>query len=338
MSQSRRTHDTANVRYGGMLSVGTRLTTLALVAALATAGVNFFPGSSGSALSVLIATGLAILLMVALAFQIRANRAISEQVLEPVDEINSRLRKTTITGVNNTTPLDGSAAPELKDIWGHYRDLAVAAERSHHIAEVAMDAVDSRQRTAVEAAEQAETERAAGEIDELTKLFNRKRMDTDLEHAVTAIARGYADSFAFVMADVDHFKKYNDEFGHQRGDEILRQMGQILKESIRSADTAYRYGGEEFAVILRQVDPAALSIVVERLRANVEKGFAATGSSVTASFGVALSPVCGNEVEVIIKAADTALYQSKENGRNRATLADSRPSAATGSPIKAQTD
>ena len=160
-----------------------------------------------------------------------------------------------------------------------------------------------------------------GETDSLTKLFNRRRLDVDLAHDAATLQTSSGNPFAFVMADVDHFKEFNDSQGHPKGDEVLRELAQVLKDSIRGQDTAYRYGGEEFSLILRQIDPLATSAVVERIRHNVEVRFQALGLSVTASFGVALAPHCGSNPVAIIAAADHALYRSKNGGRNRITLA-----------------
>jgi diguanylate cyclase (GGDEF)-like protein len=151
--------------------------------------------------------------------------------------------------------------------------------------------------------------------DELTGLLNRRYMDERLMEEVKRSNRhGYPTSF--VMLDVDHFKSYNDAFGHPAGDEALRLVGQVFHETLRGADVAARYGGEEFAVLLPQTTSDEAAVIAERLRANVEaKNF--PHRPVTVSIGVAscTSELC--TMKSLIQAADRSLYEAKHGGRNR---------------------
>jgi two-component system cell cycle response regulator len=119
------------------------------------------------------------------------------------------------------------------------------------------------------------------------------------------------------MLDVDHFKKLNDQYGHQTGDEVLKAVAATLAHSCRDFDTPARYGGEEFAVILPVCSAAESLIAAERLR----KGINQTDLPVpaTASAGVATYPTHAGDPEALIRAADEALYESKRGGRNRVT-------------------
>ncbi len=171
------------------------------------------------------------------------------------------------------------------------------------------------------AIDRAILEERAGELhqlsvtDELTGLLNRRYMDERLMEEVKRSNRhGYPTSF--VMLDVDHFKSYNDEFGHPAGDEALRLVGQVFHETLRGADVAARYGGEEFAVLLPQTTSDEAAVIAERLRANVEaKVF--PHRPVTVSIGVAScsSDLC--TMKGLIQAADRSLYEAKHGGRNR---------------------
>ncbi len=154
--------------------------------------------------------------------------------------------------------------------------------------------------------------------DELTGLLNRRYMDERLMEEVKRSNRhGYPTSF--VMLDVDHFKSYNDEFGHPAGDEALRLVGQVFHETLRGADVAARYGGEEFAVLLPQTTSDEAAVIAERLRANVEaKTF--PHRPVTVSIGVAS---CSSELctmKGLVQAADRSLYEAKHGGRNRVNV------------------
>ncbi|GAA4352702.1 diguanylate cyclase [Angustibacter luteus] len=171
--------------------------------------------------------------------------------------------------------------------------------------------------TALEAARLHEDASHASEHDALTQLANRRRLDADLALECERSAR-YARPLAFVMLDLDHFKRVNDEHGHARGDQVLQAVADVLTAALRASDTAYRYGGEELAIILRESDLSAAIEVAERLRERIETVFSAPGEvAVTASFGVAeLGPRTAMP-SAIVAAADEALYEAKRGGRNQ---------------------
>jgi two-component system, cell cycle response regulator len=167
--------------------------------------------------------------------------------------------------------------------------------------------------------------------DRMTGLFSHhyfeKTLDEELERA-----RRYKSTFSLVMFDIDHFKKFNDTYGHLQGDHIIRDISRLLCKSIRQVDFPARYGGEEFAVILPAVDVKGALVVAERIRKRVET-FAfpsANGGSplhVTISVGVTeFDQESAYAPSEIIREADRALYQSKENGRNRTTVTAPRSS------------
>lgn len=133
--------------------------------------------------------------------------------------------------------------------------------------------------------------------DALTRVYNRRRFTADMEELDTTIT--------LLMVDIDYFKKVNDTEGHQKGDEILYAVAQTLEKYIRKADTVYRYGGEEFAVILPDTDSSQAKKVMEKLREKVEEE-----TGVTISIGAAQG------YHDLLKSADDALYKAKESGRN----------------------
>jgi two-component system, cell cycle response regulator len=164
--------------------------------------------------------------------------------------------------------------------------------------------------------------------DRMTGLFSHhffeKTLDEELERA-----RRYKSTFSLVMFDIDHFKKFNDTYGHLQGDRIIREIAKLLCKSIRQVDFPARYGGEEFAVILPAVDVKGALVVAERLRKKVEAfpfPSANGGASlhVTISVGVTeFDDETSYAPTEIIREADRALYRSKEHGRNKVTV--SRP-------------
>ena len=119
--------------------------------------------------------------------------------------------------------------------------------------------------------------------------------------------------------DVDHFKNFNDKFGHLVGDQILREIGRLIKENIREIDFAGRYGGEEFCVVLPVTDRYGANFAAERLRAAVEEASIKaydTTIKATISIGIATFPTDGKTVMELLDKADWALYRAKKKGRN----------------------
>lgn len=155
-------------------------------------------------------------------------------------------------------------------------------------------------------------------LDKLTGLGNRRAFDETL-HAEIARAHRSNLSFSMLMMDLDHFKAVNDTYGHQTGDAVLADLGQILRSRSRTSDRAFRYGGEEFSVLMPDTDAQGAYTFAEKLRAAVEgHEFQLVGRK-TASFGVAvLAP--DETPESLTSRADEALYRSKQEGRNRVTL------------------
>uniref|UniRef100_A0A7C4MQB8 diguanylate cyclase n=1 Tax=Desulfatirhabdium butyrativorans TaxID=340467 RepID=A0A7C4MQB8_9BACT len=168
--------------------------------------------------------------------------------------------------------------------------------------------------------------------DDLTKLYNSRHFHGQIVVEVERANR-YHHSLSLLMMDVDHFKKFNDRYGHLNGDIALAHVGSLVNLSLRAMDSAYRYGGEEFAVILPVTMGEEAKVVAERIRLKVEKSPVTLddGSSVpvTLSIGV-VDHVSGETANQLIRRADEALYISKESGRNRTTFlpAEARSAAA----------
>jgi diguanylate cyclase (GGDEF)-like protein/putative nucleotidyltransferase with HDIG domain len=156
--------------------------------------------------------------------------------------------------------------------------------------------------------------------DELTGLLNHRYFHERIDEEISRCSR-FGDIFSLLFIDLDLFKPYNDIYGHLAGDEMLKQIGLYIKNSVRSIDTAFRYGGDEFTVILPQASIADASKVAERVRRRIEMEMDSRGAPLTCSFGIASWPTDGVMREEIIQAADAALYHSKQMGRNRVCLA-----------------
>lgn len=147
--------------------------------------------------------------------------------------------------------------------------------------------------------------------DPLTGLANRRSMDIQMDKGLDAAGR-YEEEFSVIMADIDHFKRYNDEHGHQEGDKLLKKVADILSLEVRRADCVFRYGGEEFLIILPKTGPATAFEAAERLRKAVQQE-----AGITISLGIASLTLTDQRKEDLIDHADKALYRAKEGGRNR---------------------
>lgn len=158
--------------------------------------------------------------------------------------------------------------------------------------------------------------------DRLTGLFNRGHWEEMLRQEY-ARHRRYDRNAALVMFDIDHFKKINDTYGHQTGDAVIQQTADVIRNSMRDADIAGRYGGEEFVVLLPDTDSEGAASVAERLRQAIEAHEVVyEGHSIrfTVSLGIADLSQPTSGYAQLIERADSALYVSKSAGRNRVTL------------------
>lgn len=164
--------------------------------------------------------------------------------------------------------------------------------------------------------------------DVLTGLYNRRFLEESLKQALECVARehehGEYQGLALLMIDIDHFKRFNDEYGHEFGDFILREVAQELKRATRTSDVAARYGGEEFTIVMVDITVVKAAARAEELRAAIA-GLALTAAGreigpVTISIGMAICPAHGTSSEALMNVADKALYAAKSAGRNQVVV------------------
>jgi diguanylate cyclase (GGDEF)-like protein/putative nucleotidyltransferase with HDIG domain len=237
-------------------------------------------------------------------------------------------------------------APEFKGLWQVERDITEGVEiellvpmkskgnlvgilalskkeSGSHYSSDDIDLVTTLVNEAAVAIENAQLYALARErahIDELTGLYNHRYFHERIDEEISRCSR-FGDIFSLLFLDMDLFKMYNDVYGHLAGDDILRDIGQYIKGTIRGIDMAFRYGGDEFTIILPQASLDDAHTVAERIRKRIESEMDSKGVALTCSMGIASWPTEGVMREEILQAADAALYHSKQAGRNRISLA-----------------
>jgi diguanylate cyclase (GGDEF)-like protein len=152
--------------------------------------------------------------------------------------------------------------------------------------------------------------------DPLTGLFNRSQLFVTLEQEVSRTRRSDR-GFCVLMVDLDGLKAVNDSGGHMRGDQVLRGLGSVISGSIRNVDSAYRFGGDEFVVLLPETDIVGAFVVAEKIRVGAEDLELSVGSQTSVSIGLVSHPEDGLNAEELMLAADRAMYQAKSLGKNQ---------------------
>jgi len=161
--------------------------------------------------------------------------------------------------------------------------------------------------------------------DSLTSLFNRHFMEVALDRELKRAER-HGTNLAVFMLDVDHFKQFNDVYGHEAGDTVLREVADVFRRCVRSEDIVCRYGGEKFVIILPEITPEMAFERAEKIR--VEVGAVRVRlrgevlREVTISIGIAMYPQSGDFLDQILRVADRSLYEAKHRGRNQTVFAE----------------
>lgn len=167
---------------------------------------------------------------------------------------------------------------------------------------------------------------AEAQRDFLTGLFNRKALDRMMDELLV-YAKQEEAPLSLLMIDVDHFKHFNDEFGHLIGDEVLKMVARLLRDTVKGTDIVARFGGEEFVVILPKTPLQGAAVVAENIRRAIaskelmHKGSGRSFGTVTVSIGIA-GYTLDDSVPMLVKRADEALFDAKRSGRNRVSMSD----------------
>jgi diguanylate cyclase (GGDEF)-like protein len=184
-----------------------------------------------------------------------------------------------------------------------------------------LDLLLARARTLLDFKNYLDSCEEAAFTDHLTGLANRRRFERQLEREVSRTRR-FNRPFCLLMLDIDLFKRVNDTYGHDVGDDVIRHLGNVIQAGTRGIDTAARVGGEEFGVILTETDFAHGLEVAERLRASVSEMDVPVAGQITVSVGLAEFNADSRDARELFSAADAALYEAKRRGRDRVCCPD----------------
>ena len=255
---------------------------------------------------------------------------VSGKVQNSISELVKMLKETTDTATGYGTSLEGASkkiekAKTLDDLGDVVSEIVTETKAMvQKNKDLETQLVTSSQQV-TQLTEHLETVRKEATTDSLTEISNRKAFDARLQECVKE-AESKQEPLVLMMLDIDHFKKFNDTYGHPTGDQVLKLVARTLVGNIKGQDMAARYGGEEFSVILPGTTLESGMIVAEKLRASIEAREIvnrATGKNlgaITISIGVAQHKA-DEEVLTFIERADAALYEAKNAGRNRAVAA-----------------
>lgn len=179
--------------------------------------------------------------------------------------------------------------------------------------------ITDRKRAEFELVAREQRYRELSTIDDLTQLYNSRHFYGELSKELGRVRR-YKQPLSICMLDLDYFKQLNDTHGHLFGDQVLERVGQLIQNHLRSADSGYRYGGEEFVILMPQADADDALIALERIRTELEAMtfVSDTGEAMGVTLSAGIATFCkGDNDKALVHRADLAMYRAKEAGRNR---------------------
>ncbi|MBD9550300.1 GGDEF domain-containing protein [Pseudomonas sp. PDM01] len=250
-------------------------------------------------------------------------RAGQQQAINLVDDMQRDVSRSVEGNLNFQSSLgrclEMLESPVNERLPGILSELQQSTQLMHSQQEQFLTQLHSAQSEIKSLRSKLERAQLAATLDGLTELLNRTAFTRLLEQALSNESQGVA----LVMLDIDHFKQFNDQYGHPLGDRVLQHVGQVLRSSLPPQATAARYGGEEFCVILQHcADLASAAVFAEQLRVKIQslrikaRVDGKVLDTITASFGVAFAQP-GEHLDSLLTRADDALYQAKRAGRNR---------------------
>lgn len=266
---------------------------------------------------------LLLILLPALVIVTLVGFAATRQLLRPILLLSEGARRLSDGDLDVSLPVEGP--DEIADLTGAFNEMAGRIRDGRRRLEEARDEL-ARTNESLTRANEALEQLAI--TDALTGLFNRRHFQDSLDREIRRSVREHLP-LTMVMIDLDHFKAFNDRYGHPAGDVELRRVSQQVLRAIRTTDSAFRYGGEELAVLLPGCPPQRALEVAEKIRDSV-KSEGEHGTTISA--GVACFPDDAHDADSLLGAADVALYSAKSAGRDRVVLA--APTAGPPAPVR----
>ena len=242
-------------------------------------------------------------------------RDLASTLVSDVDEHHARVDQITAT-LRSSHPSDAAAAEA--EFLRAMAQVTAASEELQQRLEQAEQQIQAQ-------AEEIRAHETEAHTDSLTRLANRRAFDVELDRCCSQWQHTQT-RFSLALLDIDHFKKFNDTYGHQAGDEVLKQVAATLQYVARETDLPCRYGGEEFAIVLPGTGAYDAALLAERARSTIQAlsvEFEGKAMQVTVSIGLAEISVVSSEIQ-LLKRADEALYHSKQAGRNCTHIFDGR--------------
>jgi diguanylate cyclase len=210
------------------------------------------------------------------------------------------------------------AAENMSDILSAKDVVLGQAKKIQSQTDAMREDLEESKRTTSKLTQLLEQVESKAMIDPLTQVFNRGTYNMEVAQMIKEFKR-YKNPAALIIIDIDHFKLFNDDYGHKAGDAVLALVASVIKGAVRNTDMVFRYGGEEFVVLLDKIDLKNALTVAEKVRAQIES-HPLTNNSTVLNITVSIGLSCFKEGDTetsIFERADKALYQGKQNGRNR---------------------
>jgi diguanylate cyclase (GGDEF)-like protein len=213
-------------------------------------------------------------------------------------------------------------------IWTESKAQAEANHSQNYSTELALDFMIKQLQTTCRWLTRFSETQTLLNMDDLTGLYNHRYLEQAIDREIKRAQR-YDSQFCLLFIDLDDFKPINDKYGHLAGSQVLREVAQILKSTLRDVDLVFRYGGDEFVILLIESDARNGLKTAQRIRERIQyTGFSVGGGAtahVTASIGVAAFPEHAQEKERLLALADECMYESKRHGKNQVVLVGSQP-------------
>ncbi|MBT3510016.1 MAG: GGDEF domain-containing protein [Nitrospina sp.] len=255
-------------------------------------------------------------------FQEEEKEIVKTMVLEVAETIRSMLSSSSGLETNISACVKNiEKAKSIQDILKLKDTFVGEMQKVRDHSQSLNDELEEHRKASTVLAEKLEQSQAQALVDSLTNVLNRAAYNMKIVQLIHEFKR-YKEEWALLVLDIDHFKKFNDDYGHRIGDRVLKSVAGTVRNTIRISDQIFRYGGEEFVVVLNRVDVSFATQLAVKICRQVEKDYFVDGDNklkVTISIGGTIITEDDTELS-LFQRADKAMYQAKENGRNQVVM------------------